>query len=96
MIQPPPGAFDARVNDCSPEVVPGSQLMVTDAHEGAVADRLTVSGGGGVVDGVGTSGSIGGTGVSSSSVVVTETVLSVTTPGVGSDAVVPRPLRLRD
>ena len=67
-IQSPPGAFDARVNDCSPEVVPGSQLMVTDAHEGAVADRLTVSGGGGgavvvvvvvvVVVGVGVSSSV--------------------------------------
>ena len=77
MIQPPPGAFDARVNDCSPEVVPGSQLIVTAAHAGVV-DLLTVPNVGGVVDGVGTSGSIGGTGVSSSSVVVTETVLSVT------------------
>ena len=53
MIQPPSGAFDARVNDCSPEVVPGSQLMVTDAHEGAVADRLTVPSGGAVVGGGG-------------------------------------------
>ena len=68
VIQPPLGAFDARVNDCSPEVVPGAQLMVADAHEGAVADRLTVSGGGGgavvvvvvvvVVVGVGVSSSV--------------------------------------
>ena len=48
MIQPPPGAFDAKVNDCNPFVVPGAQLMVTDEHEG-VADRLTIDGGGAVV-----------------------------------------------
>ena len=72
MIQPPPGAFDARVNDCSPEVVPGAQLMVTDAHEGAVADRLTVPSGGAVVVGGGAVVVVGGTvvGVGASSSVV--------------------------
>ena len=77
MIQPPSGAFDARVNDCSPEVVPGSQLMVTDAHEGAVADRLTVPSGGAVVGGGGAVVVVGGVGVSSS-VVVASRVTSAT------------------
>ena len=79
MIQPPSGAFDARVNDCSPEVVPGSQLMVTDAHEGAVADRLTVPSGGAVVGGGGAVVVVvvvGGVGVSSSVVVASRARLA--------------------
>ena len=33
-IQPPPCAFDARVNDSNPAVLTGAQLTVTDAHGG--------------------------------------------------------------
>ncbi|MCP4848931.1 MAG: hypothetical protein GY899_13405, partial [Verrucomicrobiaceae bacterium] len=36
------------MNDCSPDVVPGAQFNVADAHDG-VADRLTVPSGGVVV-----------------------------------------------
>ena len=71
MTQPPPGAFDARVNDCNPEVVPGAHWMVTDVHEGVV-DRLTVPSGGAVVVGGGAVVVVGGTvvGVGASSSVV--------------------------
>ena len=74
VIQPPPGAFDAKVNDCNPSVVPGAQLMVTDAHEGAVVDRLTVDGGGAVVDDGGTVVVVVVVGGVSSSVVVASRV----------------------
>ncbi len=81
MIQPPSGAFDASVNDCSPDVVPGAQVNVIDVHDG-VADRLTVPSGGAVVGGGGGGGSVvvvtTGTGSSSSSV-STDTELSLTT-----------------
>ncbi len=37
-IQPPPCAFDARVNDSNPAVLTGAQLTVTDAHGGVGVD----------------------------------------------------------
>ena len=78
VIQPAPGAFDARVNDCSPEVVPGAQLMVTAEHAGTTA-RLTSPNGGAsvVVVGGGVVVVVGGVGVSSS-VVVASRVRSAT------------------
>ena len=79
VIQPPPGAFDAKVNDCNPSVVPGAQLMVTDAHEGEVVDRLTVDGGGAVVDDGGT---------------VVVVVVVVVVGGVSSSVVVASRVRL--
>ena len=78
MIQPPPGAFDAKVNDCNPSVLPGAQIMVTDEHEG-VADRLTVDGGGAVVDDGGT---------------VVVVVVVVVVGGVSSSVVVASRVRL--
>ena len=73
VIQPPPGVFDAKVNDCNPSVLPGAQIMVTDEHEG-VADRLTVNGCGAVVDGGGTVVVVVVVGGVSSSVVVASRV----------------------
>ena len=81
MIQPPPGAFDTRVNDHNPSVVPGTQSRVTDEQPG-IADRLRVpTGRGVVVDGGGGGRSVVVGGVmssTSSSVVVTSRVRSAT------------------
>ena len=78
VTHPPVGAFDASVNDCSPDVVPGAQVNVIDVHDG-VADRLTVPSGGSVVGGGGGGGVVVVTTGSSSSSVSTDTELSLTT-----------------
>ena len=81
VTHPPVGDFDANVNDCSPDVVPGDQVNVIDVHDG-MADRLTVPSGGAVVGGGGGAGGGGAVTVttgSSSSSVSTDTELSLTT-----------------
>ena len=78
VTQPLLGACVARVNDCNPSVVPGTQLMVTAEHAGTTS-RLTSPNGGAsvVVVGGGVVVVVGGVGVSSS-VVVTSRVRSAT------------------
>ena len=77
VIQTPPGAFDARVKNCNPSVVPGVQLTVTDEHAGTTAKVTSSGGGGGAVVVVVVVVVVVGAGVSSS-VVVTSRVRSAT------------------
>ena len=72
VIQPPPGAFDTRTNDCNPSVVPGVQVTVTDEHAGTASKVTSSGGGGGAVVVVVVVVVVVGTGVSSSVVVASK------------------------